>query len=120
LESRGFSSVHEAVRYIALLPDSLDEGEYEALERELECTDPWVLLELDSRNTAFATTVASALVLLLSRTQAIGSFPPKFLDIRFALGVAKQMGSSEMLRQALPQYYRDALANLLVASQQPP
>jgi hypothetical protein len=111
----GFASAEEATRYIAALPDSLDEGDYEALERALECTDPWLLLELDARNTAFATTVASALVLQLSRTQVLGSFPPKFLDPRLAVGVAKQMSSSSTLREALPQYFQDALAELLTA-----
>jgi hypothetical protein len=120
MEQRGFSSVEEAVRHIATLPDSLDERDYEALERELECTNPWLLMELDARNTAFATTVASALVLALSRTQAVGSFPPKFRNTRLAIGVAKRMGSSSTLREALPQYYRDALTELLAASRREP
>src|SRR5687768_5479718 len=113
----GFATAEEAARYIAALPDSLDKGDYEALERTLECTDPWLLLELDARNTAFATAVSSALVLQLSRTQVMGSFPPRFLDTRLAVGVAKQMGSSSTLREALPQYFQDALAKLLAASQ---
>jgi hypothetical protein len=98
---------------MASLADSLSQYEYEALERELECTDPWVLLELDVRKTAFATTVASALTWQLSRCQVLGSFPPVFADSAFALAMAKQMATSEVLTRALPQYFRDALAELL-------
>jgi hypothetical protein len=116
VQLRGFSNIDEAVRYISKLPSSLGELEFEAFEFKLQGTEPELLLELEQLNTTFSGLIASVLVLLLSRTQVVGSFPPKFCDTGLARCIAERMGGSASLREALPKYYQDALKKLLASS----
>ena len=119
MHHRYFSSVEELEASLGEGPTQLEEGEYEELERKLESTDTSVLLNAIRRYgrlRGFDEVIADAVVIQLSRTQSIGSYPPEFQDPALALQVARNAQDLNVLKARLPKYYREALASLLAGA----